>query len=92
MSQVKSDVLGLEFTADVKVKRELKSFKVDAKSETIVVLYNEVKYYLDGADEVVMFSEDKSYMANYAEWFGSAEGIAIRTSIEGKLAQDDPSV
>ncbi len=92
MSEVKSDVPGLEVTADVKTERILKYFKVDAVNEVIPVVYDEVKYYMDGSDKVVVSTETKSYNGDYAEWLDSDAGIAIKEAIEGKLQQNDPSV
>jgi len=88
-TEVKAE-LGTE-NLEVKKRRKLSVFDVNAESETVHVYYKEQQYYINGEEEVILREENKHYTSNYAELEASDVGIAIRAMIEARLALTDPN-
>ncbi len=88
MSEIKAELTGSSIY--VKTRRTLFVVEINAEDSIVNVYYKEIKYYMEGENEVIISEESKSYSADYAEWETDAVGVAIKAAVELQLAKEVP--
>jgi hypothetical protein len=74
----------------VKTRRTLQSISIDAVAEEIEITYAEQKYYVEGGDDVIISTTNKTYPADFSAWVTGAVGIAIIDAVGVELVKETP--